>query len=158
MPMTEFFANGHTIQMRDWAVEYLLHVLEKKDWSVNRLASESGVATSTLARPLRKKDWPHKLSRDTIHKVREASGIDPSPFIPSAFSEDRAMFAGPRPRTNADRVLQNLDTEPEVQDDEPLNEIKIAVVGSRAQIVATIDREGIAKLREKLKAIEAMLD
>jgi len=158
MPMPENSSKGHTNGMRDWAVEYLLHVLEAKDWSVNRLASESGVATSTLARPLREKDWPHKLSRGTIHKVREATGIDPSPFIPKEFSEERTEFARARPETSADRVLHNLDHDGPQQAEQPLNEIKIAVVGTRAQIVATIDRQGIAKLREKLNAIEAMLD
>lgn len=141
---------GHAQPMRDWALNYVLHVLEEKNWSMNQLAEEAGVSASTINRPLREKDWPHSLSRRTIDKIHKASGIDPAPFAPSG------MAAPPEPFTSAGRALARLDqddTTEAVQD-----EIRIAVVGNRAQIVATIDRAGLDRLRRKLDAIEAMLD
>jgi len=146
--------------MRDWSIEYILHVLEKKDWSANKLAVEAGVSASTIARPLREKDWPHKLSRTTLMKVREASGIDPSPFIPAGFNEDANLFASARTRTGAtlDRMMADERGDAAPLSAQHVNEIKIAVVGPLAQIVATVDRAGIARLREKLDALETMLD
>lgn len=147
-----------SVPMKDWAITYILHVLEAKDWSANRLATEAGVASSTINRPLRERDWPHKISRTTLTKIQEASGIDPSPFIPDGFSEDKSMFSGVRIRTVADRALDNLDKPQPAPNAQAVNEIKIAVVGPLAQIVATVNREGIARLRAKLDAIESMLD
>jgi transcriptional regulator with XRE-family HTH domain len=150
--------------MRDWAIDYIVHVLEAKDWTMNRLSEEAGVAASTINRPLRDRNYPHSLSRATIRKIAAASGIDPAPYIPADQSEDRALFAGfaERARTYADRALEDLDKPPEAKGTplaaSPLNEIKIAVVGNLAQIVATIDREGLQRLRQKLDALEAMLD
>ena len=156
MPITHDSAILHNAKMRDWAIDYLLHVLEKKDWSANRLAGEAGVATSTIGRPLREgENYAGKLSRTTIEKVRQASGIDPSPFIPEGMAEDAGLFAS-RPKTSADHILATMDS----PDPNHLkkNEIRIAVVGDLAQIVATVDRDGIARLRKKLDAIETMLD
>lgn len=147
----------HHQNMRDWAIDYILHVLEKKDWSANKLAQEARVAASTINRPLRIKDYANKLSRQTITKIQVASGIDPAPFIPAEFAEDAAMFAG-RQQTHADRALAKLDQDDPAPNAQSLNEIKIAVVGSVAQIVATVNRDGIAKLRKKLDAIESMID
>ena len=144
--------------MKDWALDYLLHVMTERGWSANRLAREAGLATSTIARPLREPDYKHSLSRTTITKVAEASGIDPAPFIPEGFAEDKALFQGSRPRSAADLALERLDQHSDGPNAQTTNEIKIAVVGRLAQIVATIDRAGIAKLRAKLDAIESMLD
>lgn len=149
---------GHDQCMRDWALDYILHVLEAKDWSANRLAVEAGVSPSTINRPLRIVDWPHHLSRTTIAKIWDATGIDPAPFIPEGFSEDSATFSMPRPRSMAQNVLEQMDTPTSAPNAQKINEIKVAVVGPLAQIVATINREGIARLREKLDAIESMLD
>lgn len=144
--------------MRDWAINYVLHVLEAKDWSANRLANETGLATFTINRPLREKDWPHKLSRTTINKIQTASGIDPAPFIPAGLAEDSGSYLNGPVATVARRALESLDTSPAAPSALQVNEIKVAVVGPLAQIVATIDRSGVAKLRQKLDAIEAMLD
>lgn len=146
------------VPMKDWAITYILHVLEVKDWSANRLATEAGLASSTINRPLREPDWPHEISRTTIKKVQKASGIDPAPFIPDGFSEDKSIFTSPRRQTVADRALAELDQPKQTPNAQTINEIKIAVVGPLAQIVATVNREGIARLRAKLDAIESMLD
>ena len=142
--------------MRDWAIDYILHVLEKKDWSMNRLAKEAHVSASTINRPLRDPDWPHKLSRDTIAKIREASGIDPSPFIPTSFAEDAAVFSADKP-SPGDEALQIMLAKKRGAAT-PLNEIKVVMANGIAEIHAVINREGIAKLRKKIDAIESMLE
>lgn len=144
--------------MRDWAIDYVLHVLDAKQWSMNRLAGEAGVSASTINRPIRIKDYPGRLSRDTIAKIQKASGIDPGDFIPDGFAEDKALFDKARPRTVADESLSRLDAPEAGPNAQAPNEIKIAVVGRLAQILATVDRAGIARLCAKLDAIESMLD
>lgn len=148
---------GHPCHMRDWAIEYVLHVLEKRDWSANRLATEAGLATSTIARPLRDPDYPNKLSRATIAKIRDASGIDPAPFVPSEMAEDEAIFTQGI-QTLAARSLATLDPADAPPDRPFRNQIKFVVDGKVAQIAATIDRAGIDMLRKKLDAIESVLD
>ena len=147
----------HSSAMRDWSIKYMMDVLEKKDWSPNRLANQSGLATSTIARPLREKDYPHKLSRSTISKIWRASGIDPSPYIPKGLHEDAAIFSQQSPQTTAARVLSDLDNNLPDGRTQKRNEIKHAVVGDVAQIVATVDLEGIQKLRRLLDKIESIL-
>jgi lambda repressor-like predicted transcriptional regulator len=147
--------------MRDWAIDYILHILETKQWSMNRLAQEAGVATSTIARPIREREYPHKLSRDTITKIREASGIDPAPFIPAELAEDANLFSPPPgQRTRAGRILAALDTPAAAEgpNAQATNEIKIAIVGPLVQIVATVNKAGLARLRAKLDMIESILD
>jgi lambda repressor-like predicted transcriptional regulator len=146
--------------MRDWAIDYVMHVLEAKEWSANRLASEAGLAASTIARPLRTLDYKDKLSRTTIAKIAKASGIDPSPFIPAGFNEDKVTFSAmaARPKTTADRVLATMDDPLPMSSPPQTNEIRIAVVGRLAPIVATVDRAGIAKLRARLDALDTILD
>lgn len=147
---------AHICVMKDWAIDYIQHVLETKDWSANRLASEAGVASSTIARPLREREnYAGKLSRTTINKIWAASGIDPSSFIPKELREADHVFTG-RPETQADRSLASLDAPP--PEAPARNVIKVAVVGDLAQIVATVDKKGLIRLREKLDAIETMLD
>lgn len=148
---------GHTMPMKDWAIDYVLHVLETKDWTMNRLATETGVAASTINRPLRDKSWKGKLSRDTISKIQAASGINPREFITDGFAEDHPRFASSGSVTVSGSALSALD-EPHSLTTQKINEIKIAIDGSNAQIVATINREGIATLRRKLDLLEEMLD
>jgi transcriptional regulator with XRE-family HTH domain len=145
--------------MTNWTAEYLTHVLDAKEWSMNRLAEEIGVAASTINRPLRLKE---PLSAKTVAAIYQATGIDPADFVPKDFQEPISVYRNapsqPRPRTVADEALSKLDTEPAAPNAQSVNEIKVAVVGPIAQIVATVDRDGIAKLRAKLDAIESMLD
>lgn len=142
--------------MNDWTIEYIKHVLEARDWSANKLAMVAGLASSTIARPLREQGrLDYRLSRLTIQKIAKASGIDPSPFIPAGLFEEAATYT---PATRAGRILADLDGEAKSAPSQPTNEIKIAIVGPLAQIVATVDRAGLARLRAKLDAIESMLD
>lgn len=150
--------------MRDWAITYIQAVLEKKDWSANRLAKEAGLSASTINRPLREPDWPHQISRATLAKIFKASGIDPSEYAPEEqkgpyFTEESAGsgMAEPPHESFAMRSLRSMDDTPG-PNAQGQNEIKIAVVGHLAQIVATVDKSGIEKLRKKLDAIESMLD
>lgn len=144
--------------MRDWAVEYILHVLETKDWSPNRLASEAGLAASTIARPLRDKNWSYNISRRTLMKIRTASGIDPGMFSPKGFSEDSSIFSDNYPKTTARHVLENLDQNSQDTKELAVNQIKITIVGNLAKIEATVDRDGIAKLKLKLDTIATIID
>lgn len=145
--------------MAHWTAEYILHVLDEKEWTMNRLASEIGVAASTINRPIRGGD---PLTAKTISRIFQATGVDPTPFIPSDLQEAGAIYkaaAPPRPKTVADEVLGLMDEEPTAAPNaQELNEIKIAVLGPTAQIIATINKAGIAKLRAKLDALESMLD
>ncbi len=127
--------------MKNWTVEYLLAVLEKKDWSANRLATESGVAASTINRPLRERDWKYQLKPDTINKIHAASGIDPRPFMPDGLQEATPRFV------NAARQPRPL----------AMNEVRVEISGECATLSAKINRDGIELLREKLDALERLL-
>lgn len=145
--------------MTDWTINYILHILEAKDWSANKLATEAGVAASTINRPLRERDnLQNKLSRQTLLKIQTASGIDPAPFISNEFKEEAAIFSQKQPTTTARRSLEGLIERETNDKPSSKNEIKISIAGPIAQIAATIDRDGIKKLRDKLDAIESMLD
>lgn len=158
MLIPEIRAKVHSPNMRDWAFDYVLHVLEEKGWSMNRLANEIGVAASTINRPLRDPDWPHSLSRKTISKIWETTGIDPAPFIPEGFSEDRSMFSPRRPEDQAVRPSpMPIRTEAPSSFDQE-NKIRITLDGHRVLVDATVDRDGLAKLRQKLETIESLLD
>jgi transcriptional regulator with XRE-family HTH domain len=65
---------------------------------------------------------------------------------------------GKNRRSSAAEALANLDDPKIISDVNTRNEIKIGIKGDLAQIIATVDREGIEKLRKKLDAIEALLD
>ncbi|WP_243612954.1 hypothetical protein [Shimia aestuarii] len=145
--------------MKDWAIDYILHVLEKKDWSANRLATEAGVAASTINRPLREADnWDYRLSRKTIMKIQAASGIDPTPFIPKGFSEEVALFSHTPPPKIGSSEIAARENPPPRQPPHNVNEVRITVSGPTAQIVATVNKEGIESLRKKLDALESILD
>ena len=143
--------------MRDWSINYMLHVLEAKNWSANRLAKEADVASSTINRPLREKDWKFKLSRTTINKIQRASGIDPSPFVPVEMREEGSIFSLPRPKSNADRALERLD-EAAPAETAKHQDIRFAIADGYVQISAIVDRNGIDKLREKLDQIASLLE
>jgi phage repressor protein C with HTH and peptisase S24 domain len=87
--------------MRDRAVDYLRHVLDQKGWTAADLARRAGVAHSTINRPLTIPDYPNAISRQTIQKVWQASGIDPSPFTDAAPA--LSVVTG-RPETNGIQV------------------------------------------------------
>lgn len=142
--------------MKDWAIDYISHVLEAKDWSANRLATEAGVAASTISRPLRIKNYNGHLSRQTITKIFEASGIDPAPFIPKELAEDSREFTGNPAHDRGQRLWANLHGRNETRPER--NDIRFVVVGDKVQIAATLDRAGLAKLRRKLDDIERLLD
>ncbi|AVO36615.1 hypothetical protein [Pukyongiella litopenaei] len=142
---------------KHWTVAYLSHVLEAMDWSMNRLATETGLAASTINRPMREDDWKFGLSSKTVQKIHAATGIDPADFMPTGFDEPTAMWRAAD--TYSGRTLRRLlDDKESTPDRDRGNEIKIAIVGSRAQIVATVDKAGLAKLRAKLELLADLLE
>lgn len=147
-----------TAGMQHWTLDYLTAVLERMDWSANRLATETGLAASTINRPLREKDWKFGLSAKTVARIHAATGVDPKPFMPDGMEEPAEMYRASSDSLAA-RVLRDMDKpDDEKPNAQARNEIKIAVVGDLAQIVATVDKAGLAKLRAKLEAIEAVID
>lgn len=127
--------------MEHWIRNYILNVLEKKDWSPNRLASEAKLSTSTIARPLREKDWKFDMKPSTIRKIQKASGIDPTPYMPNELRENAVLY------TTTDKLDAPLD----------LNRIVISVSEDIATIDARVDAKGLARLREKLDALATIL-
>jgi len=151
----------HDSAMTDRALDYIKHVLEQRDWSASRLADEAGLSPSTLNRPLAQPDWPHQISRRTIEKVFVASGVDPSPFGLSGYSKSAASgLHSPPQETVAGRILREKVAGAEVkQGAHPIEpDLKIGIHGRFVQIVATVDKAGLAELRRKLDAIETILD
>lgn len=63
-------------------MDYIRHVLSARDWTAADLARHAGVAHSTINRPLTVAGWPHPVSRRTIAKIVQASGISPDTFVP----------------------------------------------------------------------------
>ncbi|MDB6178976.1 hypothetical protein PAF17_15905 [Paracoccus sp. Z330] len=62
--------------MTDWAIDYVRDVLLKHRISATELAARAGVSSTTLTRPLNAKgDHPYSISRRTLEKIREVSGI-----------------------------------------------------------------------------------
>lgn len=149
-------ATWDNVGMTHWTLNYLASVLERRDWSMNKLAKLAGVTPSTINRPLRDKDYAHGLSPRTVAKIHQASGIDPVEFMPKDMQEPGEMFRAATDSTAA-RALAEMDN-PQKPNAQNRNEIKIAIVGDLCQIVATVDKSGIANLRRKLDAIEAMID
>lgn len=133
--------------MRDWAIDYMLHVLEARNWSPNRLASEAGVASTTISRPLKEPEYPHKLNRTTIAKIHAASGIDPAPFAP----KETPYIADTLPRGMAEQPT------PMRIHAEGRNSLSILIDGPLVRIQGVLDKEGAKKLRESLDHIIAIL-
>ncbi|KID12543.1 transcriptional regulator [Ponticoccus alexandrii] len=144
---------------KHWTVNYLQHILETRDWSMNQLAERAGLAASTINRPLRTQDYSLALSARTVAKLHAASEIAPDPFMPAAMQEPPGMYRAATDST-ASRVLQALDDPPHEKGigAQPRNDIKIAVVGDMAQIIATVDREGLDRLEAKLQTLRQLLD
>lgn len=136
--------------MRDWAYDYVEHVLETKGWTMNQLAKEAGVAASTINRPFRLGADAGGMSRRTLKKIAEASGIDPKPFERAARPERIGVEedAGP---------FLALPGPPTLSISSGENRITFRVDGGVAEIIARVDADGIAKLREKLNLIESLL-
>lgn len=136
--------------MRDWAYDYVEHVLAKTGWTMNQLAKEAGLAASTINRPFRQGADAGGMSRRTLKKIADASGIDPRPFESAAggrrpgFAEDMIDFA-------------QSPKAPTLSFSSGLNRMTFRVDGGVVEIIATVDLEGISKLREKLTLIEALL-
>ena len=148
--------------MQDWAIEYIRHVLKEKSWSATKLADASGVSSSTITRPLSQADWPHKVSRNTIQKVWQASGIDPEPFANSA---NELFFRG----VLKSRIVETIDADGRKVNESNHSEtasrilpnddqIRIEIIGGRAEVRAVIGKEGIRKLVHKLSALEELLE
>lgn len=74
--------------MEDWALQYLRHVLEAKGWTPADLSRLTGLAHSTINRPLNDPKHKSRLSRNTIATIHKASGIDPAPFAHGAAPQD----------------------------------------------------------------------
>lgn len=140
--------------MRDWAIDYIMHVLEQKDWSMNRLATEAGVASTTISRPLKDSTYSGHLARSTIAKIREASGIDPTPFIPKELLEDTEHFAH-LPREN--RARSQAASEAVVPShSEKLNQVVFTFDGQTVKLEGTFDRRGLVELHKKIEKIESL--
>lgn len=148
----------HNSFMRHWTLDYVLAALEKKDWSPTRLAKEAGVSASTINRPLRERDWPYGLKPQTVAKIHRVTGLDPKPFMPTGMQEPAQMYLA-RPKTTADRVLENLPPADQETAQAPsrTNEIRIDISGETARIIAVVDHEGLQTLRSKLDALEIVL-
>lgn len=147
MQLTTRPPSSHFAAMHDWAINYMKHVLEAKDWSANRLASEAGVASTTISRPLKEPDYPHKLNRTTIAKIHAASGIDPAPFAP----KDMPYLADAAPSG-----LAEPPTPMRIQAG-GRNSLSILIDGPLVRIQGVLDKEGAKKLRESLDHIIALL-
>ncbi|WP_181892982.1 hypothetical protein [Falsiruegeria mediterranea] len=143
--------------MTHWTREYVLAVLERQDWSMNRLATEIGVAATTINRPLKSKDASAGLSAKTISKIYETTGVDPSEFAPVGMSEPIALYMekpqGRRPETTADRALKKVISSQTGEHQEQ----KIAIVGDLVQVAATVDKDGLEKLIKRLNLIHEAL-
>ena len=68
--------------MNDWALDYVRSVIDKLGTSPSDLAAKVGVSSTTLTRPLNPEGThPYSISRRTLEKIREKTGI---PFPPEA--------------------------------------------------------------------------
>jgi len=143
--------------MKHWTAQYVLSVLEQLDWSMNKLAEEIDVAATTVNRPIRSDEG---LSPKTISKIYRRTGIDPAPFTPKEMDEPISVYklgaSGQRPETNADRVLKDLDSDTTLTPKE--KNIVIRIDGARAQVSATVDKDGLRDLINKLEAVEKIID
>ena len=147
--------------MQDWAIDYIRHVLREKGWSATKLADAANVSSSTLTRPLSRPDWPHKVSRNTIHKVWQASGIDPEPFANAA---NELFFQGSfRTDTVGEATPDGYAPTPEGSEEvarrilSPDDQIRIEIIGDRAEVHAIVGKDGIAKLVQKLSNLAELL-
>lgn len=62
--------------MEDWAIEYVRSVITELGISTSELATRAGVSSTTLTRPLNAQgNHPFSISRRTLEKIRDATGI-----------------------------------------------------------------------------------
>ncbi|WP_439137509.1 hypothetical protein [Roseicyclus sp.] len=143
--------------MKDWAIDYVLHVLQEKNWSANRLAKEVGLSSTTISRPLADPCYAGSLSRRTITKIFEKTGIDPAPFVPEQGVGKKQFYVSPPvPRRNKGNV--HGGTLGSRKHESPLNHITLEFDGRTLRLEATLDRSGLEDLRRKLDAIESLMD
>lgn len=135
--------------MDQWTLRYLDAVMAQTGWSMNQVSELTGIAASTVNRPYREGG---NLSRRTLDKIHEKSGLDPKPYAPESVRarwyglEDEGADFKPRP-----------DPSPTLTIMSGRSNIKVSIDSGIAEIAATVDADGIAKLREKLDLIEALL-
>lgn len=140
--------------MRDWAYDYLEGVLQQTGWTMNGLASRVGVAASTINRPMRDKQYSGQMSRATLRKIMEISGVDPAPYAPAS---ELALLTGPlAAMAEGPRGFQPAPA-PTLSLHSGQDQFVISIAGGRAQITADVGPHGIAKLREKLDLLELLL-
>lgn len=63
------------------AVAYVKRVLSEKNWTATELARAANVSQTTITRPLNDTKGEYSFSWKTIHKVYQASNIEPPPFL-----------------------------------------------------------------------------
>lgn len=92
-------------------------------------------------------------STDTLGVIASALKVTEADLIQPGFSEPRA------PDTTARRVLNDLlDPTPAKKTAATDQDFKIGTDGTHVQIIATVDRDGLAKLIKQLEAMKAFLE
>ena len=82
----------------DWAIPYLQEVIEKTGLkNPTQLANLVGVRSSTFTRPMNSADHTYKISRQTLEKVRDKTGIP--------FPNETGGAAEGLPALHADAVM-----------------------------------------------------
>lgn len=84
--------------MNDWPLEYVRRVMTETGLSPTALAELAKVSSSTLTRPLNNPRHPHSVSRRTLDKIRDATGID------YTTTEQRAAISSPADKLDDARV------------------------------------------------------
>lgn len=64
-----------------WPLEYLRHVVSKLNISPSALAQLAEVSSTTITRPLNSTEHKFEISRRTLDKVKNATGIPYQPFM-----------------------------------------------------------------------------
>lgn len=72
---------GMAKDVRHGALQYIRFVLDHTKASPSALAKEAGLSPSTLNRPLNDPSHSFTLSTTTLEKIRDATGLDFTPFI-----------------------------------------------------------------------------
>lgn len=125
---------------------------------VGRALGSSGSSYSHYEYRYKEDHLPFRIAQQ-LARLYARHGIAPEDVMALAgdsggLSDPGSHFSSQKPATAAARALRNLDRPPASHGG---NEIKIAIVGNTAQIVATVDREGLDALRRKLDAIEDLI-
>lgn len=91
----------HTMEsneLKDHFVEWIQHILDRKDWTPTDLARNAGLSPSTILRPLNKPEWNHTLTFDTIKKISNGSGYPVPRKILEAYDIPVEAGADPEPK------------------------------------------------------------